>query len=473
MAMQKRIPRISVIALCLLLALSIAAQGCTTVIVGKNRSTTGSVLVAHNEELGMNATQHFVVVEEASHEAGAIYATYSEGSIPQPQKTWRYIASRVFDKEYYPGDFTTGVNEWGVTVANNMSWGQEVPEESAWDTIPGGVIWTEFTQLVLERAKTAREGVELLGHLCETYHLSADPGTMFAVADPDEGWWVEIARDGQWVAVRVPDEVVSVRANGYRIGAVPLEDSENILHSPGLIAFAEEKGWYHPEDGEFNFSRAYGDPWIFDDYNVLRHSLVEERLGQMGKISPKDLMEILRWNYEDTEYYVENDETGSPWTGDYRTIARLNTEVSAVVELRKDLPREVGSLIWWCMNTPKTGVFIPWYFGTTSFPEAFAAGTDRFDEKSAYWRFFELKMLAHQNYRVAFPLLHPAWTEMESRAFEKQEEIEKEALALYREKGASEAQAFLTSYSNSLAGEAFGKAEELIREIKTQAWFQD
>ncbi len=473
MVMEKRIRKISSIALCLVFALSVAAQGCTTVIVGKDRSTTGSVLVAHNEELGMNAAQHFVVVEAASHEAEALYSTYSEGSIPQPERTGRYIASKVFDKEYYPGDFTTGVNEWGVTIANNMSWGKDVPEETAWDTLPGGVIWTEFTQLVLERAKTAREGVELLGHLCETYHLSADPGTMFAVADPNEGWWVEIAREGQWIAVRIPDEVVSVRANGYRIAVVDLENKDNVLHSPNLVAFAEEKGWYSSEEGPFNFAKAYGDSWIFDDYNVLRHSLVEERLGQKGKISPKDLMETLRWNYEDTEYYAENDETGSPWAGDYRTVARLNTEVSAVVELRNDLPREIGSLIWWCMNTPKTGVFIPWYFGTTSFPEAFTLGTDRFDEHSAYWRFFELKMLAHQNYGVAFPLLHPAWSEMETRASEKQKEIENEALAIYKESGASEAQAFLTNYSNTLADGAFEKAGDLIREIKTQAWFQD
>ncbi|HPJ25984.1 MAG TPA: C69 family dipeptidase [Synergistaceae bacterium] len=471
--MKRKYSRFFGIALCIILALSAAAQGCTTVIVGKNRSSTGAVMVAHNEELGMNAAQHLVVVKNQSHEAGSVFSTYSEGSLPQPEKTWGYIASKVFDKEYYPGDFTTGVNEWGVTIANNMSWTREVPEETAWDTLPGGIIWTEFTQLVLERAKTAREGVELLGHLCETYHLSADPGTMFAVADPDEGWWVEIAREGQWIAVRVPDEVVSVRANGYRIGSVDLEDSEKVLHSPNVVTFAQEKGWYDPAEGPFHFAKAYGDPWVFDDYNVLRHTLVEERLGQMGKISPKDLMETLRWNYEDTEYYVENEETGSPWEGDYRTIARLNTEISAVVELRKDLPREVGSLIWWCMNTPKTGVFLPWYFGTTAFPEAFAKGTDRFDNESAYWRFFELKMLAHQNYKVAFPLLDPLWNEMEKTALEKQGEIEKQALALYKEKGPGEACAFLTNYSNSLAEEAFEKAEELITEIKTQGWFQE
>ena len=120
--MKRKYSRFFGIALCIILALSAAAQGCTTVIVGKNRSSTGAVMVAHNEELGMNAAQHLVVVKNQSHEAGSVFSTYSEGSLPQPEKTWGYIASKVFDKEYYPGDFTTGVNEWGVTIANNMSW---------------------------------------------------------------------------------------------------------------------------------------------------------------------------------------------------------------------------------------------------------------------------------------------------------------------------------------------------------------
>ncbi|MGC9372498.1 MAG: C69 family dipeptidase [Thermovirgaceae bacterium] len=85
-----------------------AASACTTIIVGKDRSATGNVLVAHNEELGWNAAQHLVAVGREKHSPGDFYETYSGGRIKQPAETWRYIASRVFDKDYYPGDYTTG-----------------------------------------------------------------------------------------------------------------------------------------------------------------------------------------------------------------------------------------------------------------------------------------------------------------------------------------------------------------------------
>ncbi len=53
-----------VIAGFLALALWIAsASACITIIVGKDRSATGCVLVARNEELGWNAAQHLVAVE--------------------------------------------------------------------------------------------------------------------------------------------------------------------------------------------------------------------------------------------------------------------------------------------------------------------------------------------------------------------------------------------------------------------------
>lgn len=470
--MERTFRKSIVLALALVLVWALGVQACTTVIVGKDRSVTGQVMVAHNEELGWNAAQHLVAVERAEHGPDAVYETYSGGSIPQPKVTWRYIASTVFDKEYYPGDFTTGVNEWGVTVANNMSWGKGVSQDAAWETIEGGVIWTEFTQLVLERARTAREGVELMGMLCETYHLSADPGTMYAIADFNEGWWIEIARDGQWIAVKVPDNEVSMRANGYRIGAVDLDD-ENVLHSPELVSYAKERGWYSEEQGAFDFAKVYGDPWCFDAYSTLRHRMVEQRLQPIEEISRQDLMSLLRWNYEGTEYYEEDAETGSPWGGEHRTIARLNTEISSVVELRKDLPKEIGSVVWWCMNTPKTGVFIPWYFGTTSFPSAYTRGTDHFNSDSAYWRFYELKMLTHHYYNIAFPMLEPVWQDMESSAFAEQTQIEQNAVALLEEEGPESAQAYLTKYSGKMATAAFTKAGDLIADIKTKAWFQD
>ena len=285
--MKKKMVRLAVMGLILTFTFVMATEtimGCTTVIVGKDKTVDGSVMIAHSEELG-DSPQHLVVVPRKTYEPGEMYISYSGAKIPQPEETYAYIASTIFDKDYYPGDFTTGINEYQVSVANNMSWTRGVPEDTAWDVVEGGVFWTEFTQLVLERCKTAREGVELMGRLCEEYTLSCDPGTMYGIADPTEGWFIEIATDGQWIAQRVPDDGFVMRANSYRIGIVDL-DSPDILHSPDLVQCAIDKGWYDPETGPFSFADVYGEPSVQEDsYNTLRHEIVDKMLADYGQIT--------------------------------------------------------------------------------------------------------------------------------------------------------------------------------------------
>ena len=54
--------------------LAMRALKCTTMLVGKNATANGEVLLAHNEDLEDNAAQHLVVVPRVYHGSGATYA---------------------------------------------------------------------------------------------------------------------------------------------------------------------------------------------------------------------------------------------------------------------------------------------------------------------------------------------------------------------------------------------------------------
>ena len=164
-------------------------QKCTTLIVGKNATADGSVLLGHNEDLGDNSAQHIIVVPRKQHLPEEEFELYSGGTIPQVEETYAYIATRVFDIDYIPGTITSGINEYQVSIGNNMTYSRDelIPPEGKWSLKYNGIIWTEFSKIVLERAKTAREAVEIIGWLSEEYGLSGDPGTAFGVADPNEG----------------------------------------------------------------------------------------------------------------------------------------------------------------------------------------------------------------------------------------------------------------------------------------------
>jgi dipeptidase len=440
---------------------------CTTVVVGRNRSATGSVLLAHSEELGRNSAHKVEVSPGRSPAPGERFPLFSGGELPQPATLARYVATKIFDKRHYPGEHTGGVNEHGVAVANNMALMRGVPEARAYDVLPGGVIWTELLQLVLERARTAREGASLVGEISGARGLSADSGTMVAVADPDDAWWVELARDGQWAAERVGPDEVAMRANCYRIREVDLSDHDRLMGSPTLVDHARERGWH--EGGPFDFAAAYGDPANqADAYNLDRHRAFEGRLLGLDRIDVPDLMRFLRDVYEGTSLHRTRPD-GSPFRTGVRTIARMNTEASSVLVPRRDLPPPVAHLMWCSLSTSLTGVYVPFHLGIGAVEPHYARASGGYDPLSAYWLFTELAKLVDYGYTRSIDLVTSTWRSFEAETFSALPAVEARAAGL----GEEEASSLLTGFDRGRAEAAILTLERLLPAVKTRVYYED
>lgn len=125
----------------------------------------------------------------------------------------------------------------------------------------GSLIW-----LTLQRSKTAREAIETMVMLCDTYgYASAMEG--FSIADGDEVWYMELLGRGNlgtgvlYVALRIPDGYVAAHANQARIREfLPCDDPDWCRCSADVVDFATAHGFYDPEiDGTFSFSDVF-DP---------------------------------------------------------------------------------------------------------------------------------------------------------------------------------------------------------------------
>ena len=439
---------------------------CTTIVVGKNRSATGSVLVAHSEELGRNSAHKVEVSPRRRTAAGEQYPLYSGGTLQQPEELPRYVATKIFAKHHYPGEHTAGVNEYGVTVANNMALMRGIPEARGYDVVPGGVIWTEFVQLVLERATSAREGAALIGELCSAHGLSCDSGTMLAVADYDDAWWVELARGGQWVAKRVGPDEIAMRANCYRIGAVDFDDPNNFMYPATLVEYARKQGWH--TDGAFDFAAIYGDPANQSDaYNCDRHAVLESRYSSLGKVSVLDLMRFMRDIFEGAPQFKVG-EGGSPFRTGVRTIARMNTEASVIVEPRRTLPPHIGNRMWCGMSTSLTSVYVPFHLGISAVEPHFAFASGSYDPASAYWLFTELAKLADYGYSKCIETITATWQKFEAETFSTVPAVEARAAALE----CSAACALLTEYDQQRAAAAILQVQRLVPEVKTKVFYE-
>lgn len=77
--------------------------------------------------------------------------------------------------------------------------------------------------------------------------------------------YLETAAGHQWLAQRIPDGSFFVSANQGRFQTVDLNDTQNVLASPGLLDFALENGLWDPDSGEpFNFAKAFHEDSAVD-----------------------------------------------------------------------------------------------------------------------------------------------------------------------------------------------------------------
>ncbi len=111
-------------------------------------------------------------------------------------------------------------------------------------------------RLVAQRAKTAREGMELIGQLVERFGY-ADSGRTYVVADPREAW----LRAGPRAALRAhaPDDKVVILPNVYIIGEVDLDDTANFRLARSCQLRRARAG-SEPERERFSFRKAYQTP---------------------------------------------------------------------------------------------------------------------------------------------------------------------------------------------------------------------
>jgi len=217
--------------------------------------------------------------------------------IPQAGETARHIRVSYSYFRGVPAPLTNGgLNEYGVAVRDVWS-ASRVELNAMTPKTQSGPNYSDLARLVLERAKSAREGVELIGELIARYGHSTYGGNSHLIADAEEGWVVIQFSGGQglWAAERLGPDSIRASRPGY-IGDIPFKAKHpDFLCSPNLISFAAEQGWFDPEKSDtFNANTIYGDglhrwagvTWIEDE--------MKARAKRPAKIGFEDIVWAMR-----------------------------------------------------------------------------------------------------------------------------------------------------------------------------------
>jgi dipeptidase len=406
------------------------------------------------------------------------------GFIPQVAHTYAY-----FDANY-------GImNEHQLTIGECTDLAKVHPEPE-----PGKRIFysSELSRVALERTKTSREAVKLMGGLIETYGYYGTGETLL-VGDPNEGWVMEMAgcdmdgSGGVWVAQRVPDDKIFVAANQFRIREID-PNSPDIMFSKNIFEIAEKKGWWKPSDGKLDFAKVYGDGEFHHPYYSLRRvwramSLLAPSLGLSPwaedaftkdypfavkpdkKVTVEDIAAIHRDNYDGTEFDLTVGLAAGPfgnptrYEGNAESVAdsegKLTTLVgeferpldiyrcvySYVAQSRSWLPDEVGGVLWFGPDRPSTNALLPFYCGMADLPKEIQQANIldlRMDSVWSAFNFVANYCTIKWSYMIKD--IREVREEVEKRAFAVQDLLETNAVELLKKGRVAEARKMLTVY---------------------------
>ncbi|PGH07649.1 hypothetical protein GX51_01658 [Blastomyces parvus] len=344
--------------------------------VGKDLTADGGVLIGGTgEEVSSHWLQLFPGRDHAPNETIRVGVTEDATipgeliNIPQVSHTFRYLSMEYSDFEGFPPPLTNGgINEKGVAVRD--VWASNRGELVKMTPTPQhGVQYSDLARLVMERASTAREGVEVIGKMIKEHGYATYGGNSHLIADCNEGWivWEFAGGQGLWAAERLGPNEVRVLYPGY-IEEFPVDfaNRDDYMGSENIVSFAIEQGWWDPAgEKPFNIFNVYGvqGPDFSarnGGFKYMSQAQLENATLAMVPVSEQDLIERVR------DPRIADDAAG------YGQVLSLKKGV------HPDLLR-----VWIAPTTSVAAPYIPWWVGVNSIPAEFGQHRYLYDGASS------------------------------------------------------------------------------------------
>ena len=405
------------------------ADACTNFIVTRGASTDGSNMVTYA------ADSHQLYGSLYSYVPGK-YTEWMDvtewdtgraiGKIRQAQTTYRTLGNS---------------NEHSLFITETTFGGRPELEDPN-----GGIDYGSLIYITLQRAKTAREAIDIIAELANTYGYCSS-GESFSLIDTEEAWIMELIGKGPedkgivWVARRIPDGYVSAHANQARITTFPWNDPENCIYAKDVADVARKFGWFEGKNEDFSFAEAYAPAdfsalrgcearvWAFfrtvaegmdkyEDY-AMGHN-PENRMPlwvkPTEKVSPKLLMDCMRDHYEGTKMDMTQDigagGEGCPYRWrpmffevdgvEYCNERATATQQTGFWLVGQARPNKVG-ILWFGTDDAATSPLTPIYVNSTEVPWCLSEENGsmlKYSDSSMFWITNRVAQFAYLRYNT-------------------------------------------------------------------------
>ncbi len=486
---KKLLQTICLAALIMLLACTGAVQAyaCTAVYVGSEASADGTVIMAKSNDYQDVWANYVTITERVENKPGRTMPVDNDKTVfaTLPDTTYRYTSTpwmaSATAANGLGSDATVCTNEYGVAMIMSITSFSNEAALNADPLVEHGL--SEFTavDLVTCQSATAREGVEVLLSLIDTYGSSEV--NIALIADQKEAWYVEMYNGHQYAAVKLPDDKVCAFGNEFSLEYT--SDYSDCILSKELESLAKDYGFaVYGENGKLNLLATYSGDEVVTNYSHMRTWIAHQLMAPAAygdydksalyplcftaekKVSLLDVMEIMRNRYEGTQY--SPDETGRT---DMRVIGTDTALSVHIAQIYPSLSADMSCVTWESTGPALYGVFVPISNGATSISAPYSRNQTA-DEAGVfdtqlypYYRFKELNTLCVEKnaYKIYGTPVRTYWHQAETLMTESMQSVLENAASL---DDSSAAKQYITDYCNSVQEQAFNDAGQLLNDVR-------
>ena len=451
----------------------IGRSSCTSILIGKKASLTGSVVIGRNEDAKTAWPKHLAFNAHKIIQNNHFKSKDNKFEMDLPKERFSYSSTPEWTDKY--GVFEEdGINEYHVAMsATESAYANErVLTADPFET-EKGILEEAMVTVVLPYVKTAREGVERLGKIVEKHGAAEADGILFG--DRDEAWYMEIGSGHHWVAMRIPDDSYAVVANQLAIQEIDFNDAKNFMFSKEIQEFVKEnKLW--PANQSFNFREIFGThddsdlhyntPRVWIGQKLLTPSVKQEPesfdlpfVQKADKpISIRDAQDVLCNHYQNTPYDLTNPKNKD--NAAFRPISVATTQESHLLELNGE-----KMVHWLAMGVGAQSVYVPFYPQGTKVPTMYKYGKETYSSNSAYWVFKLASILVDRNWGKYGSELSSAQTEAREKTMRLRHEYDAK---LANETDSSKQTDLVNEANDKMAKAALDIYKKLIAKLITQ-----
>lgn len=483
----------AVMGLALLFSNVSSAYACTGIYVGSEVSESGSTFIGRSEDIGDLYGKVYATTPAKDWPEGAQYEDSYGFSMPYPGHTYAYTFVRdsyAYGENMQDADGqnigepygAAGMNEKGVAVSATVSTQYNDLAAAADPLLDTGICEISITSVLLGGAATAKEGVQLLANIVDTY--GAGECNAIVISDPQEAWYFEVLSGHQYAAIKLPKDKVGLNPNITLLGEIDPTDTENVVVSKDLVSTAEaggflklgENGNIHvaksyavPESGKGQYSRYYQGLYYVNPEAAAQLDVehinnnenpVSLLIDPAKKLSTLEVLQYLG-------YRGEGSAMNSNENPDIYPIGNNRQSECHVFELRENMPAELATIQWQAMADADFSVFVPFY-GTllTDTNEHYQKEGDSFTEGSINWNFQTINAICSENRELYGANIKAYFEQYQESLIQQQAAVDAEmSKILAQDKNLAKEKA--TALGDALGQQIFEMSDSVLKELQS------